>query len=352
MKEIPNKEKESRPANDDVLAAERKQDHIELAFKSTLNKNQIDDRFYYEPLLAGHPAKELNRMTFLGMEMGAPIWVSSMTGGTEWAKKINKNLATLCRDFQLGMGLGSCRSLLYDSEYFSDFDVRKYIGEKQPLFANLGIAQLEQLIASNELHKINELVDRLQCNGVIIHVNPLQEWLQPEGDRIKNPPIDSIKRLIDHFQSKIIVKEVGQGMGKESLKALFQLPLEAVDLAANGGTNFAKLEMLRADENYRAQYSVLANIGHSAEEMVGFCNDIKEELADKLICQQVIISGGVRNFLDGYYLMEKLNFNSIYGQASAFLKHARGNYEDLYKFAEQEIQGLQLAKSFLKIKNV
>jgi len=350
MKEIPNKQDKAKSEKEDSMAADRKQDHIELAFNSRINKDQLDRRFYYEPVLAGHPDNAQLSCDFLGMQMGAPIWISSMTGGTEWAQIINSNLARLCKDFKLGMGLGSCRALLYDQEYFKDFDVRKYIGDSQPLYANLGIAQLEQLIEANAIFKISELIDRLQCNGLIIHINPMQEWLQPEGDKIKHPPIDSIKKLIDNFDSKIIVKEVGQGMGKESLKALFQLPIEAINLAANGGTNFAKLEMLRSSESYRSQFAALANIGHSAEEMVQFCNELKEELGNKLRCKQVIISGGIRNFLDGYYLMEQLSLPCIYGQASAFLKHARGNYEDLYKFTEQEIKGLRLAKAYLRIK--
>jgi isopentenyl-diphosphate delta-isomerase len=185
---------------------------------------------------------------------------------------------------------------------------------------------------------------------LIVHVNPFQEWLQPEGDRFKYAPIETIGHLLEKLDIKIIVKEVGQGMGYESLKALFQMPIEAIDFAANGGTNFAKLELLRSDEAKQLIYGQLANVGHSAEDMVHISNSILEELGDKALVNQVIISGGVRTFLDGYYLTNKLNANCVYGQASAFLKHARGTYEELYEYVNAQIEGLELANSFLKVR--
>jgi len=149
---------------------------------------------------------------------------------------------------------------------------------------------------------------------------------------------------------RIIVKEVGQGMGYKSLKALLQLPLEAVDFAASGGTNFSMLELLRSDTTKQTAYGNLAQVGHAATEMVDLCNQIKVELGDKMHCRQLIISGGVKDFLDGYYLIEKANFAAIYGQASSFLKHAQADYETLYQHVERQIEGLKLAKAFLTVK--
>ena len=111
--------------DNDPTASTRKQDHIELAFQSQVDEGKLDSRFYYEPLLSGHPKENaLNSFQFLGKKLNAPIWVSSMTGGTEWAKTINQNLARACNEFGMGMGLGSCRSLIYSDETLSDFDVR------------------------------------------------------------------------------------------------------------------------------------------------------------------------------------------------------------------------------------
>jgi len=348
---IKNVDLKTAMASADANAESRKKDHIELAFQSQIASTELDNRFYYEPLLAAHPEENsIPAFSFVGKKMKAPVWVSSMTGGTGLANTINHNLARACRDFGMGMGLGSCRSLLYSNEYLKDFDVRDKIGD-QPLYANLGIAQLEQLLDKNHAHVISELVDKLRADGLIIHVNPLQEWLQPEGDRFKYPPLQTIERLLEKLDLKIIVKEVGQGFGYESLKALFQMPLQAVDFAANGGTNFAKLELLRSSPVKQEIYSKLALVGHSAEDMVNISNRVLEELGDKAQCQQVIISGGVRSFLDGYHLVQKLNANCVYGQASAFLKHARGDYESLYNYVKAQIEGLELCYAYLKVRS-
>ncbi len=336
----------------DPTAASRKQDHIELAFQSQVGQSFLDERFYYEPMLAAHPKKDEDRLkqTFLGSTLKVPIWVSSMTGGTEMAYTINQNLARACADFGMGMGLGSCRSLLYSDERMKDFNVRTLMGDDLPLYANLGIAQVEQLLEAKELWRIDAMMDKLSADGLIIHVNPFQEWLQPEGDMLKQSPISTIQQFITSTDIKVIVKEVGQGMGYNSLKHLLQLPIEAVDFAANGGTNFAKLELLRSEKNKQSIFEPLANIGHSATQMVEMTNAIKEELGNKMNCHQIIISGGVRNFLDGYYLMKKSNMAAIYGQASGFLKHARGDYKMLYDYVEAQVSGLKLADAFLSVK--
>ncbi|MFK7933809.1 MAG: isopentenyl-diphosphate delta-isomerase [Saprospiraceae bacterium] len=337
--------------DDDPTAASRKRDHIELAFQSQVSQQELDGRFYYEPLLAGHPeAGSLPEQFFLGKTLRAPLWVSSMTGGTEMARIINQNLAQACREFGMGMGLGSCRSLLYNDDTLDDFAVRHLIGDDLPLYANLGVAQIEQLIERDEVFLIIELLDKLRANGLIIHVNPLQEWLQPEGDRFKYSPLQTIKTVLGKLSIPLIVKEVGQGMGYESLKALLQLPLEAIDFAANGGTNFARLELLRSDPVRQQIYSQLAMVGHSAEEMVVMTNQLKEELGKKMRCQQVIISGGVQNFLDGYYLTQRLDLNCVYGQASAFLRHAQGSYAELRAYVQTQVEGLELANALLKVK--
>ena len=127
----------------------------------------------------------------MGFDLKAPLWVSSMTGGTDLANTINHNLAKAAGEYGFGMGLGSCRSLLTSDEYLSDFYVKTLMPD-MPLFANLGIAQCEQLITSGKTSLIKDLISKLDADGLIIHVNPFQEWLQPEGDRFNNPPIDTI----------------------------------------------------------------------------------------------------------------------------------------------------------------
>jgi isopentenyl-diphosphate delta-isomerase len=337
--------------DNDATAESRKQDHIELAFKSQVPKRSLDERFYYEPVLAAHPSEGLPEQTFLGKSFRTPLWVSSMTGGTAYANTINHNLARVARDFGFGMGLGSCRSLLTSDEYLPDFNVRAILGDAQPLYANLGIAQLEQLLENGQLDLIHRMLGNLSADGLIIHINPMQEWLQPEGDRFLKSPLDTIEQLLEAMPGiSFIVKEVGQGMGYESLKALLKLPIAAVDFAANGGTNFAKLELLRSTDAKREVYEKLVHLGHSAEEMVLMTNQLVKELGVDRACNEIIISGGVSDFLDGYYLTQKLDLPAVYGQASALLRHARGKYEDLYQYVEAQVEGLQLANSFLTVK--
>ncbi len=342
---------QSTVSPEDPTASSRKKDHIELAFRSQTGKESLDDRFYYEPLLAAHPEPgSYPPVPFSGKMLRTPMWVSSMTGGTEWAGTINHNLARACRDFGMGMGLGSCRGLLFSDETFPDFDVRTIIGPDQPLFANLGIAQLEELLEQGELDRVNRLIDKLRADGLIIHVNPLQEWLQPEGDRFKRAPLDTIVDVLESVEYPIMVKEVGQGMGRRSLKALLALPLAAVDFGAHGGTNFALLELLRNTEQALENYGPLAHIGHQADEMIELTNEIVVELGATLRCRQLIVSGGIKNFLDGYCAIEKVNLPAIFGMASAFLKHARGNYDDLAEFVDLQVKGLELARAFLELK--
>ena len=334
----------------DPNASSRKKDHIELAFSSRVAVGMMDQRFDYESAISGHPeSNALPLTTFLGFSFRIPVWVSSMTGGTEHASTINSNLARACGEFGMGMGLGSCRQLLYSDDYLKDFSVKKLMPD-QPLFANLGIAQLEQLVHDNHFLKISDLVSKLDADGLIVHINPMQEWLQPEGDRYYKSPVETIQRILEKTSIPIIVKEVGQGMGPQSLSALMQLPLAAVDFAASGGTNFALLELLRSSEMHRDALACLANVGHCAGEMLDIINGLQSTIPEKLLCKQIIISGGINNFLDGYYLISKSKIPAVYGQASAFLKYATGDYDTLRQYVETQKHGLEMAYTFLKIK--
>lgn len=338
-------------SEEDPTAVSRKQDHIELAFKSRVESGELDGRFYYEPMLAAHPAAgSLSSFSFLGLTLRAPMWVSSMTGGTALAGTINRNLARACAEFGMGMGLGSCRQLLYSDEHLADFDMRDTIGAGLPLYANLGVAQVEQLLEKKEAGRIGDLLATLRADGLIVHVNPLQEAMQPEGDLFKRPPLDTLRELLEIPELKVIVKEVGQGFGPESLRALLQLPLEAVEFAAAGGTNFAKLELLRSDPEKQMIFEKIAAVGHSAAEMTGWLNAALADLGPKAQVKHAIISGGVRDFLDGYYLIRKSELRAVYGQASGFLQHARGEYEALRTYVQAQLRGLELAYAFLKVK--
>lgn len=321
--------------------ARRKSQHIELAESSQTQSSSLDERFYYEPMFFSHQNLKSWATTFLGIPMDFPLWVSSMTGGTELARTINSNLSRLVGKYRLGMGLGSCRPLLFSDERMSDFNCRKNLGE-QPFFTNLGIAQVEELISSGKTHLIDEMTKRLEATGLIIHINPLQEWFQPEGDRFEVPPLETLKRFLERSQYPVLVKEVGQGMGPRSLKALLDLPVAGIEFGAFGGTNFSLLENLRSkSKNFKEEF---IHVGHTAREMVGFVNALGDHQ------KEIIISGGISSSLDAYELLELSKSRSLIGMAYAFLTPASTSFEVLEQFYLSLRDSMLTAKSILELK--
>ncbi|MCO5267317.1 MAG: isopentenyl-diphosphate delta-isomerase [Brumimicrobium sp.] len=329
--------------------ASRKDSHMELALQSQVSEQ--DDRFYYEPMLSAHPKKGDTWKVKLGNKtLNFPIWISSMTGGTLKTNEVNKRLAIAAGKFGLGMGAGSSRIALEDTLKVKDFDLRPLLGDKVPYYLNFGIAQIEKSIQEKSIVKIQKLVEEVSADGIFIHVNPLQEWMQPEGDIIQQSPLLTIRQFIKETKLSVIVKEVGQGFGYESMKELMQLPLTAIEFAANGGTNFSLLELMR--NKTKSEYLMpFVHVGHSAVEMVEISNKLLVELDKKTKCTTFIASGGIKTFLDGYYCTQLSKGNTIYGQASEMLRRAQISQEALDEFIQYQIEGLLLAKAFLKIKN-
>lgn len=329
--------------------SQRKTDHIKMAASSAPLHPESDQRFDYEPLLSAHPEGS-KAVHFLGKSMKHPLWISSMTGGSVEAHHINHLLAEACAEFGLGLGLGSCRTLLNSDAFFDDFNLRPIMGNNLPLYANLGIAQIEKLLSKNESERIHHLVHKLRADGLFIHVNPIQEWLQPEGDLLKRPAIETIAELTEIVSGnyKLIVKEVGQGIGPESLKQLLNLNIDGLEFGAFGGTNFANIEIMRNQQGHAQSMSPLATVGHTADQMVKIVNRITSK--EKIHCQQLIISGGIKNFLDGYYFMQKSTIPSIYGMAGVVLQKAMQSKQILFDFLKAEIEGYQFANAFLRVK--
>ena len=328
----------------------RKTDHINFAALSVPATINPDERFCYEPLLKAHPTHNCEA-EFLGKTLNHPLWVSSMTGGAKEAGKINHILAEACAEFGLGMGLGSCRTLLKGNKHFEDFNLRPVLGNNCPFFTNLGIAQIEELIDNKSTNKIHELIiEKLNADGLIIHINPAQEWLQPEGNIFKRPPLETLAEFIDGLnkQYPIIVKEVGQGIGPESLKKLLQLEIDCLEFGAFGGTNFTAIEIMRSQQSYTEFMSPLATFGHNASEMLEMVNTIANQ--QPIFCKNLIISGGIHNFLDGYYLTKKSTLPALYGMANVLLQHALSSKEELFNFIKAEVEGYKFASNFLSLK--
>jgi isopentenyl-diphosphate Delta-isomerase len=242
------------------------------------------------------------------------------------------------------MGLGSCRPLLEGRQHLADFKIKKLMPHR-PLFANFGIAQIESSIDKGELNRIHDIVAELECDGLIIHVNPLQEYFQLGGDRFKRAPIETIQNILAEAPYPIMVKEVGHGMGPKSLAALMELPLLAIEFAAFGGTNFSKLESMRND---KTTYHALNYVGHSAFEMLQFASTIKKHNTN-IKCQNFIISGGIKSMLDAHALIQNWP-NAIVGMAGNILKHAQNGEVSLRNYLTKMKNDYAMARQFLNFK--
>ena len=187
------------------------------------------------------------------------------------------------------------------------------------------------------------MLEKLRVDGLIIHVNPLQEFTQPEGDFLTESPIKTLEVFIKNTNAPVIVKEVGQGMGAESLNSLLSLDIHGVELAAFGGTNFTKLELSRGES--RHDLDPLSYVGHDAEEMIEVLNS-----HGGIKGKEFILSGGVTNFLDAHYLMEQFAGHSIVGMAGTVLHQLSFGQERLVEFLNAQIKGLSFAKSFLRVR--
>jgi isopentenyl-diphosphate delta-isomerase len=331
--------------------SQRKDDHIKLAGQSAPQTH--DQRFLSEPRLGMHPEEQMP-FNFLGKTMKQPLWISSMTGGTKLAEKVNYLLAEACAEFGLGMGLGSCRALLDRYDHLSDFDLRHIMGNEVPFFANIGIVQLEKLFDEKAFGKIEErIIDKLNVDGLIVHVNPTQEYLQPEGDQQKRPALETIEAFLSHVGNRypVVVKEVGQGMGIESIDKLTDLPIDGIEFGAFGGTNFATIELIRNQNGPYKHLYPLASVGHTPDEMLNWLNRKEPYLTKREKPLNLIVSGGIRNFLDGYYFLSKSKYPAVYGMANAILQQALKSRQELFDFIQAEKMGFDYARNFLKVNN-
>lgn len=348
----------------------RKIDHLQLTAQSQYKINpsfSVQDhsleKFYYEPMLGSHISLTSvipqNSLNFLQKKMLHPLWISSMTGGTKEAGTINRRLAEACAEFGLGMGLGSCRSLLTKNSRWSDFLMRPYL-KSSPFLGNIGIAQLEQSLQEKKISAIIKVFEKLAVDGIMVHVNPLQELAQMEGDRLQQTPLKTLTAFKKLTDLPILVKEVGQGMGPQSLKCLLELGVYGIELAGLGGTNFTQLELLRAQPkrgSFRRDASLksyLIDIGHSAEEMVAYLNKISETTS-LLKHKFFIISGGRGNPVQDaklYLSWKDQQASAVIGLGQALLGPARRGSRALHKYIKEYLEVFYTCCSFLQPSNI
>ncbi|GCA76395.1 isopentenyl-diphosphate delta-isomerase [Microcystis aeruginosa NIES-2520] len=226
--------------------------------------------------------------SFLGKTLGAPLLISSMTGGTTLAHLVNTRLATVAQRYRLAMGVGSQRIALEQPELAATFSVR-HLAPDILLLANLGAVQLNYGCGVEECLK---LVDLLEADALILHLNPLQEWVQSGGDKNFRGLIDKIALVCSKLPVPVVAKEVGNGISRTMAQKLIEAGVAAIDVAGAGGTSWAKVESQRAkDKKQRHLGQVFADWGLPTADCITSIRAINSTIP-------LIASGGLKNGVD------------------------------------------------------
>jgi isopentenyl-diphosphate Delta-isomerase len=226
---------------------------------------------------------------FLKKSLGAPMLISSMTGGTKQAKEINYRLAEVAQTYRLAMGVGSQRVAVEHPQVADTFQVRS-IAPDILLFANLGAVQLNYRYGIDECQRV---VDSLEADALILHLNPLQECIQPDGDTNFKGLLDRIANVCDRLSVPVIAKEVGNGISAAMAAKLMAAGVQAIDVAGAGGTSWAKVESERAQTNLQRRLGqTFGDWGIPTADCIQQIHQVDPDLP-------LIASGGLRNGLDG-----------------------------------------------------
>jgi len=165
-----------------------------------------------------------------------------MTGGYKDAGRINRGLAEVCAEKGLAMGVGSQRQAIEDSTFHSTFSVVREIAPDIPVFGNIGAAEVARL---QDASPVLRLVELIRADGFAVHLNPLQELLQPEGDTNFRGVLRGIEMLVKRLPVPVIVKEIGAGISAAVARRLIDAGVRIIDVAGSGGTSWAGVEILR-----------------------------------------------------------------------------------------------------------
>jgi isopentenyl-diphosphate Delta-isomerase len=271
------------------------------------------------------------RTTFLGSPVGAPLLISCMTGGTEQTRVINERLARVAQRHGLTMGLGSCRVLVEQPDVLCTFDVRG-IAPDVPLLANLGAVQLNLGVGVDECR---ELLRALRADALVLHLNPLQEALQPAGNTAFGGLLLRIGCVCAELGAPVIVKEVGWGISSDVVARLFDAGVAAVDIAGAGGTSWSEVERHRISDPVRARVAAgFAGWGIPTTEALIKAKAVAPD-------RTIIASGGVR---DGIDVAKALTLGAgAVGIAGPLVRAAAAGDDALEETVEVILEELRLA---------
>jgi len=261
----------------------RKKDHFELSLKK---ESQYDMSPGFEEIRLMHNALpeididevDLSRK-FLGKQVRYPLMITAMTGGFSKAKKMNKELAHMAEKHGIAIGLGSQRAMIENPKLAEDFKIRE-VAMSVPIVANIGAAQLREY----KFEEIEKMVSSVDADGLAVHLNALQEVLQPEGDKNFKGVLDAITKTCGKLNVPVIVKETGAGISRKTAEKLKKAGVKWIDVSGSGGTSWSRIEYLRSKEGVPG----FEEWGIPTVKSIVMCNGILP----------LIASGGVRSGLD------------------------------------------------------
>ena len=315
---------------------DRKAEHIRINLEEDVAAKGVTTGFErYRFVHRALPDIDLDSVSletsFLGRRLRAPLLFSCMTGGTVRARQINRTLAAAAQRHGVAMGLGSCRVLLERPDVLATFAVRDLCPDV-PLFANLGAVQLNLGVGAAACRRI---VDLLEADALVLHLNPLQEALQPEGNTGFAGLLGRIETLCASLETPVLVKEVGWGIAPDLVAALFDAGVAAVDVAGAGGTSWSEVERHRIADPVRARVAAaFADWGLPTADAIRLAREAVPGGA-------LIASGGIRSGVDA--AMAIALGADLVGIAGSMLRAAAAGAETLDAAVTEIVDTLRIA---------
>jgi isopentenyl-diphosphate delta-isomerase len=272
----------------DKLTPARKLDHIRICLEEQVEAGDpgFSDVHLVHSALPGLDLDRINTsVRFLGHRLRSPLFIAGMTGGHPSTTGINRRLAAAAEHFGIGMGVGSQRAALENPELEGSFTVVREEAPTAFLCANLGAVQLRD----HGIEWADRAVEMIGAQALCVHLNFLQEAIQPEGDHDATGCLEAIRDLCSDFRVPVIAKETGAGISRETADLLWGAGVAAIDVGGAGGTSWALVEALRAkDEATAARGRRFA--GWGIPTVVSLC-----QVAGT---GPVIATGGIRSGMD------------------------------------------------------
>jgi isopentenyl-diphosphate Delta-isomerase len=292
----------------------RKTDHIRINLEEDVRSGLTTglERFHF--VHRALPELDLEAIDLsveiFGRKLRAPILISSMTGGTEEAGMINRRLAEAAQEMGTAMGLGSQRAAIEHPEMANTFQVRN-VAPDILLFANLGAIQLNYGYGIEECQRAVEMVE---ADALYLHLNALQEAVQPEGDTNFSGLLRKIEKVCHTLAIPVIAKEVGWGISGETARQLVNAGVAGIDVAGAGGTSWTQVEMYRAENPSQARLAAaFLDWGIPTAESIQQVHQAVPKIP-------ILASGGLRTGLD---IAKSIALGAcIGGMAGPFLKAA------------------------------